>query len=450
MAKVKTVYVCQNCGFESPKWFGKCPDCGEWQSAVEQIVEKSSRANIGGKNKQASAVKPIKLDNIKSKKVSRLSTKIEELNKSLGGGLVPGQVILIAGEPGIGKSTLLTQVADTLADKEQNFLYVSGEESVNQVKLRADRLGLDSEGIHLLNETNIDRILTSAVDLVDDNLSAIVIDSIQTMYTDDLSGMPGSVGQVRECAYRIVRFAKANQIPVFVVGHVTKGGSVAGPAVLIHIVDTVLWFEGDKTLPVRLLRAVKNRFGPTDEVGIFSMESQGLESISNPEKLFMSQDQDDAPGRAVASVMQGSRPMLIEIQSLTVPTKMAYPKRIAQGIDSKRFELILAVLTKHARLPMNDYDCYLNIAGGITLKNDPSADLAVALSIASSFMNSPLPKNTIAIGEVGLLGDIRKVLNHDKRVKEAKRLGYKNVISSQKFPNIYSAISVLKGKGNKL
>ena len=439
MAKSRTIYMCQNCGFESPKWFGRCSDCGEWQTAVEQVIDKSTNANIADK-KRGKPSKPIELKKIKGEKIERISTKIEELNKSLGGGLVPGQVILIAGEPGIGKSTLLTQVSDTLADKDRNFLYVSGEESVNQVKLRAERLGLDSEGIHLLNETNIDRILSSANDLVEDDLSAIVIDSIQTMYTDDLSGMPGSVGQVRETAYRIVRFAKGHQIPVFVVGHVTKGGSVAGPAVLIHIVDTVLWFEGDKTLPVRLLRAVKNRFGPTDEVGIFSMESSGLESVSNPEKLFMSQDQDEAAGRALASVMQGSRPMLIEVQSLTVPTKMAYPKRVAQGIDAKRFELILAVLTKHAGLPFNDYDCYLNIAGGITLKNDPSADLAVALSLASSYFDKPLPKETVAVGEVGLLGDIRKVVNHDKRIKEAKRLGYKNVISAKKYPTIHKAI----------
>ena len=442
MAKNRTVYVCQQCGSESAKWFGKCPDCGEWHSAVEQIIEKSSRANIGDKNR-SSAIKPIALKSIQSEKVSRVTTNISELDKSLGGGLVPGQVILIAGEPGIGKSTLLTQVADSLSGKK-NFLYVSGEESVNQVKLRAERLKLDSGNIHLLNETNIDNILASAKELVENDLSAVVIDSIQTMYTDDLSGMPGSVGQVRETAYRIVRFAKSSQIPIFVVGHVTKGGSVAGPAVLMHVVDTVLWFEGDKTLPVRLLRAVKNRFGPTDEVGIFSMDSSGLESVSNPEKLFMSQDQDESPGRALASVMQGTRPMLIEIQALTVPTKMAYPKRIAQGIDSKRFELLLAVLTKHANLPLNDYDCYLNIAGGITLKNDPSADLAVALSLASSYFNKPLPKKTIAIGEVGLLGDVRKVISHDKRVKEAKRLGYTNVISVQKYPNINKSISLLR------
>ena len=442
MAKNRTVYVCQQCGSESAKWFGKCPDCGEWHSAVEQIIEKSSRANIGDKNR-SSAIKPIALKSIQSEKVSRVTTNISELDKSLGGGLVPGQVILIAGEPGIGKSTLLTQVADSLSGKK-NFLYVSGEESVNQVKLRAERLKLDSGNIHLLNETNIDNILASAKELVENDLSAVVIDSIQTMYTDDLSGMPGSVGQVRETAYRIVRFAKSSQIPIFVVGHVTKGGSVAGPAVLMHVVDTVLWFEGDKTLPVRLLRAVKNRFGPTDEVGIFSMDSSGLESVSNPEKLFMSHDQDESPGRALASVMQGTRPMLIEIQALTVPTKMAYPKRIAQGIDSKRFELLLAVLTKHANLPLNDYDCYLNIAGGITLKNDPSADLAVALSLASSYFNKPLPKKTIAIGEVGLLGDVRKVISHDKRVKEAKRLGYTNVISVQKYPNINKSISLLR------
>lgn len=443
MAKSRTVYVCQQCGHESPKWFGKCPDCGEWKSAVEQTVEKSSGSKIGERS-TAKASEPIELKKIKSKKVSRISTKIDELNKSLGGGLVPGQVILIAGEPGIGKSTLLTQVSDKLASKKESFLYVSGEESVNQVKLRAERLNLDNEGVHLLNETNIDSILKSAQILLDKGLNAMVIDSIQTMYTNDLSGMPGSVGQVRESAYRIVRFAKANQIPVFVVGHVTKGGSVAGPAVLIHIVDTVLWFEGDKTLPVRLLRAVKNRFGPTDEVGIFSMESSGLESVSNPEKLFMSGNQEAAEGKSLASVMQGTRPMLIEVQALTVPSKMAYPKRIAQGIDSKRFELLLAVLTKHASLPLNEYDCYINIAGGITLRNDPSADLAIAMSLASSYFSKPLPKKTVYIGEVGLLGDIRKVVNQDKRVKEAKRLGYKNVISYKSDKYISSIISKIK------
>lgn len=439
MARLRNLYVCQQCGYESPKWFGKCPECDTWSSAVETVVEQKAKTKIGEKGAKTN-VTPIPISKIKTEKTPRISTKIDELNKSLGGGLVPGQVVLIAGEPGIGKSTLLTQVADSLADKDNKFLYVSGEESVNQVKIRADRLGLKNKGVHLLNETNIDTILAAAEQMVSDNLSAVVVDSIQTMYTDDLSGMPGSVGQVRETAYRIVRFAKRNQIPVYIVGHVTKGGNVAGPAVLIHIVDTVLWFEGDKTLPVRLLRAVKNRFGPTDEVGIFSMESNGLESVSNPEKLFLSEMDESAPGKAIASIMQGTRPMLVEVQTLTVPTKMAYPKRIAQGIDSKRYELLLAVLTKHAGLPLYEYDCYLNIAGGITLRNDPSADLAVCLSLASSFMNKALSAKTVAIGEVGLLGDVRKVVSQDRRIKEAKRLGYKNIIIGKSGTTINSII----------
>ena len=277
-------------------------------------------------------------------------------------------------------------------------------------------------------------------DTFDTHGTFLIVDSIQTMTTSDLSGMAGSVGQVRECAYRLVRFAKENNIPVFLVGHVTKQGSVAGPAVLMHIVDTVLWFEGDKTLTTRMLRAVKNRFGPTDEVGIFEMEEKGLISVDDPEKLFLTAYKKATPGSALTSILQGTRPLLTEIQSLVVPTKMAFPKRIAQGIDIRRFELLLAVLQRRSSLPLYEFDCFVNVAGGISVKNDPSADLAVCLSVASAYFDKPLPKGSIAIGEVGLLGDVREVVAQEKRVKEARRLGYRTIISSKEIRYLGEAI----------
>lgn len=471
MAKSTSKFVCQQCGHEETKWFGRCPNCGEWNTAVETLVStESKRQGVKGKSgSRMTSVKPISLDSINSKQTERVTTKISELDRVLGGGLVPGQVVLIAGEPGIGKSTLLLQVADKLVAGRQpsvvserpktsnqrpaTVLYVSGEESATQIKIRADRLGIKSKNINLLESTDIDEVLNTVnseqwtVNSENSNRtpntehrSLIVVDSIQTMQTTNLSGMAGSVGQVRECAYRLVRFAKDNNIPVFIVGHVTKQGSVAGPSVLMHIVDTVLWFEGDKSQTYRFLRSVKNRFGSTDEVGVFSMEEKGLDPIGNPEKIFLGEATDGVTGTVIASVMQGSRPLLVEIQSLVVPTKLAIPRRVAQGIDPKRFELLLAVLTRRANLPMYDYDCFVNVAGGISIKGDPSADLAICLSVASSFLEKPLAKASVAVGEVGLLGDIRKVVAEEKRVKEAKRLGYKNVISSGSSKYLREAI----------
>jgi DNA repair protein RadA/Sms len=333
----------------------------------------------------------------------------------LGGGLAPGQVVLIAGEPGIGKSTLLLQLADKLG----KALYVSGEESAAQLKIRADRLGVKSKTISFLEETDTD-VIIEAVEAP----SVIIVDSIQTLYINDLTGLPGSIGQVRECASRLLHLAKQKSIPLFMVGHVTKEGTVAGPAVLAHIVDTVLWFEGEKTLSLRLLRAVKNRFGPTDEVGIFSMEDRGLIGQINAEKLFITQKgKTGIPGSVVSSILNGSRPMLVEIQSLVVPTKMAFPKRAAQGIDSRRLEMLLAVLIRRASLPLYEYDVFVNVAGGITVR-EPACDLAVCLSIASSFFDKPLPARLVAVGEVGLLGEIREVVAQEKRVKEARRVGF--------------------------
>ena len=450
MARFSTKYVCQQCGHEETKWFGKCPDCGNWNTAVETVsqVKSSSKASNLPRGQGANHAKPIALSEISIKETERTSTKITELDRVLGGGLVSGQVVLIAGEPGIGKSTLLLQVAEQLANNKKQkvssskpltVFYASGEESPTQIKVRAERLGIASNNIQLLESTDIDGVIDQVSNEL--NVSLLIVDSIQTMSTTDLSGMAGSVGQVRECAFRLVRFAKENNIPVILVGHVTKEGTVAGPSVLMHIVDTVLWFEGDKSQTFRFLRAVKNRFGATDEVGVFSMEDRGLLSLDNPESIFLAEAKENLPGTAIASVLQGSRPLLVEIQSLVVPTKLAIPRRVAQGIDPKRFELLLAVLTRRAGLPLYDNDCFVNVAGGISIKGDPSADLAICLSVASSYLDKALPKGSVAVGEVGLLGDIRQVVAQEKRIKEAKRLGYKNTISNSDCHYLREAIS---------
>lgn len=385
--------------------------------------------------------KPISLSSIPSEKVSRISTKISELDRVLGGGLVPGQVTLIAGEPGIGKSTLLLQLSDKLG----NTLYVSGEESAYQVKIRANRLGVKNKLLTFLEETDVDSIIEAIEQLTVNNqqLNVIIVDSIQTLTTDDLSGLAGSVGQVRECAARLLRVAKRKNIPLFLVGHVTKEGTVAGPAVLAHIVDTVLWFEGEKSLSLRLLRAVKNRFGSTDEVGIFSMEDKGLIPEANAEKIFLTKKGSKGiAGSVVSSVLNGTRPMLVEIQSLVVPTKMAFPKRVAQGIDSRRLELLLAVLIRRCNLPLYDYDVFVNIAGGLTVR-EPACDLAICLSIASSYFDKALDSKIIAVGEVGLLGEVREVVAEEKRIKEARRLGFVLPVTQAKFKYLSQAIKTL-------
>ena len=429
MVKVHSTFVCQQCGYESTGWLGKCPNCGSWGSLVETIVSpKREGRREGGKSGRIS--KPISLISVSSRKIQRLSTKISELDRVLGGGLVPGQVVLLAGEPGIGKSTLLLQ----LADKIGSALYVSGEESAQQLKIRADRLSIKSKTISILEDTDVDSVIAAI-----DKPLIVIIDSIQTMQTTDLNGLAGSVGQVRECAFRLLKEAKAENIPLFLVGHVTKEGTVAGPAVLAHIVDTVLWFEGDKATTLRMLRAVKNRFGPTDEVGVFDMEDKGLSSLTNVDKIFLSSGRKQIAGSVVSSILQGSRPLLVEIQSLVVPTKMAFPKRIGQGIDSRRLELLLAILIRRCGIPLYEYDVFVNIAGGIKVV-EPAAVLAICLSIASAYFDKPINKNCIAIGEVGLLGEIREVVAQDKRTREAGRLGFREPITSKQQKFIGDAI----------
>jgi DNA repair protein RadA/Sms len=462
---------------------GKCPECGVWNSLVETVVSTGNKEKGKRNNSKQSSVnsnQPINLSDINSSSLNRISTNISELDRVLGGGLVPGQVILIAGEPGIGKSTLLTQLADSLGKRQKalgnsaetnaqslvpsaSVLYVCGEESPGQVAIRAKRLGVTSKNIQMLEETDVDEVVQQIADYsllitggqkpvnsqqstVNSNqspLSAIIVDSIQTMSTSDLSGMAGSVGQVRECAFRLSKIAKEKNIPLFLVGHVTKEGTVAGPAVLAHLVDTVLWFEGDKTLTTRILRAVKNRFGPTDEVGVFQMEEKGLIPIENIEKAFLDKNTPGVSGSIVTSVMQGTRPLLVEIQALVVPTKLAIPRRIAQGIDSRRLELLLAVLTRRCALPMYDQDVFVNVAGGFKV-TEPATDLAICLAVASSYFDKPINSKTIAVGEVGLLGEIREVVAQEKRLKEAKRLGFTYTIYSRDYKFVNQAIGTIK------
>lgn len=420
-----SIFVCQQCGNEYSKWLGKCTACNSWNSLVEtaQFTKKTK----SGKNSSPATrnSKTVKLTDIKASQMQRTSTGISELDRALGGGLVNGQVVLLAGEPGIGKSTLLLQLADNI----DRTLYVSGEESASQVAIRAKRLEINNKSIDFLESTDVDEVIEK---LQGQTLQCVIIDSIQTMSTSDLTGLAGSVGQVKECAYRLLRYAKENNIPLILVGHVTKEGTVAGPAVLAHIVDTVLWFEGEKTSNLRLLRSVKNRFGATDEVGIFQMEDAGLIPLDNPEKLFLDRGKTAVAGSVVSILMEGTRSILVEIQSLVVPTKMAFPRRVAQGIDSKRLEMLLAVLFRRAGIPLYDSDVFVNVAGGIKA-NDPSVDLAICLSIASSYYDKALPKDFIAIGEVGLLGEVRDVSFQEKRIRDSKRLGFKNIASSGEF-----------------
>jgi DNA repair protein RadA/Sms len=436
-------YVCQQCGYESLGWLGKCPECGTWNSLVETVMEstksqaRNKRSTSLSKQARSSNAQIIKLADIKQTATKRISTKISELDRVLGGGLVPGQVVLIAGEPGIGKSTLLTQISDNLG----SVLYVCGEESASQVAVRAKRLGLTGNNIQLLEDTDCDSVV-ERIESKEDLFEAIIVDSIQTMTTSDLSGMAGSVGQVRECANRLLHAAKEKNIPLFLVGHVTKEGTVAGPAVLAHIVDTVLWFEGDKTLTIRVLRAVKNRFGPTDEVGVFEMQDKGLMPVTDIEKAFLEKGKKEVSGSVVTSVMQGTRPLLVEIQGLVVPTKLAIPRRVAQGIDSSRLQLLIAVLTRRCGLPLGDMDVFVNVAGGLKV-TEPASDLAICLAIASSYFDKPISGKTIAVGEVGLLGEIREVVAEEKRIKEAKRMGFTNPISSHEFKYVNEAIKQL-------
>ena len=430
MPKTETRFVCQACGQDFPRWYGQCPTCNEWNSLVEEIQSpKSLPAGRQGQIQTKIQIpitkneKPISITDIEFNDEQRTSTNIAELDRVLGGGIVPGSVILIAGEPGIGKSTMMLQAAEALA-KKNKVLYVSGEESPRQVRLRAERLGTLSKSLILYPETNLFAI-EKTIDEVKPQF--VVIDSIQTIYREDITSAPSSVSQVRECAAYLVRIAKTSGIPILIVGHVTKEGTVAGPRVLEHIVDTVIYFEGEQHKQYRLLRATKNRFGSTNEVGIFEMKENGLVEVANPSEIFISERPKDASGSVVTAAVEGTRPLLVEIQALASPTKMAYPIRKVTGVDYNRVSIITAVLERHLNLKLSTYDIYVNAAGGVKV-TEPAIDLPIALAIISSYKNKPFDSKTLAFGEIGLAGEIRSVDQLEQRVKEAEKLGFKTIL----------------------
>ncbi len=429
VAKRKTKYVCQECGYESPKWMGKCPGCGSWNSLVEEIVasQQSSRHTIVSPVHNTKS-KPESIKSIESQEEPRITTKMTEFDRVLGGGVVPGSLVLIGGDPGIGKSTLLLQVSNQLAEKKLKVLYISGEESTRQTKLRADRLGVTSNNLYVLAETNLLDIANQIEQL---NPSFVVIDSIQTIFREEVSSAPGSVSQVRECTSELMRIAKQNNIPIFIVGHVTKEGAIAGPRLLEHMVDAVLYFEGERHHTFRIVRGVKNRFGSTNEMGIFEMKEEGLREVFNPSEIFLEERSQGAAGSTVVASMEGSRPVLVEIQSLISPTSYGNPRRMATGIDHNRVPLLMAVLEKRVGLLLQNQDAYVKVAGGVKL-DEPAIDLAIAISIASSFRDQPSKPEDVLIGEVGLTGEIRRVSRIDQRVQEAAKLGFKRAIIPNK------------------
>jgi len=425
MAKTKTSYICQSCGAVSSKWAGKCEACGEWNCIAEEITEAAIPKGMTGGRKGRS-LELVDLAGENSERLPRQITDIAEFDRVTGGGLVAGSALLIGGDPGIGKSTLLLQVVCALATRGVRCVYVSGEEAVDQVRLRADRLGLGKAPVELASATSVRDIIATMEDATRP-ISLMVIDSIQTMYVDNVESAPGTVTQVRTSAQEIIRVAKKRGIIVMFVGHVTKDGQIAGPRVLEHMVDTVLYFEGDRSHQFRILRGVKNRFGATDEIGVFEMAHEGLVEVANPSALFLSQRQSDAAGSAVLAGLEGTRPMLVEVQALVAPSSMANPRRAVIGWDSGRLAMVLAVLEARCGLHFSGCDIFLNIAGGIRI-NEPAADLAVAAALISSLSGNPLPAEAVFFGEIGLAGEVRQVAQPDVRLKESAKLGFERAI----------------------
>ena len=422
---VKSVFVCTNCGASTGKWFGRCPSCGEWNTLVEEAVKKPTASQKRGESR-AGAAKLLTLEDISADIENRYTTGITELDRVLGGGVVSGSVVLIGGEPGAGKSTLLLQMCGNMSESA-DILYVTGEESAHQIKLRAARLGVNSSRIKIATETDVDAITATV------NASApdmVVVDSIQTITSESVPSAAGSVTQVRECTSLLTRLAKEREIPLFIVGHVNKDGAIAGPKVMEHIVDTVLLFEGDRYLSYRLLRAVKNRFGSTNEIGIFEMSSKGLAEIANPSALFLDGRDENVSGSCVTCVMEGSRAMLAEIQSLVAKTGFGTPRRTSSGFDYNRLNLLLAVLEKRAGLYFSNLDAYINVVGGIQM-NEPAADLAVAISLVSAILDKPVPSNLVAFGEIGLGGEVRACGFAQQRISESGRLGFNKCVISK-------------------
>ncbi|MGB8658224.1 MAG: DNA repair protein RadA [Candidatus Zixiibacteriota bacterium] len=420
-SKIKTVFLCQSCGHKSPRWLGKCPDCGEWNSMVEERVTKRSVRRSTGE------ISSVPLGEVDVTDEDRITTGMKEFDRVVGGGVVKGSVILVGGDPGIGKSTLLLQISEKIASQYDKVLYITGEESLKQIKLRAERLKINPNRIAILTETNLDLILES---LRQDVPFMTVVDSIQTTYTQNMESTPGSISQIRECAAALIGFAKQSGSPVFLIGHVTKDGSIAGPKVLEHMVDTVLYFEGEKSCLFRILRAVKNRFGSSNEIGVFQMEERGLMEVENPSMLFLPERAGDVSGSVVVCSMEGTRPLLLEIQALVSPSTYGTPQRVSSGIDYKRLALLLAILEKREGLSAAAFDVFVNVAGGVRI-DEPAADLGVIAAIASSLKEVPADKESVLIGEVGLGGEVRAVGQIERRIKEAEKLGFKRCLLPQ-------------------
>ncbi|MDD5382281.1 MAG: DNA repair protein RadA [Candidatus Margulisbacteria bacterium] len=423
MPKTETTYVCQSCGQDFPRWYGQCPSCNEWNTLVEELQTPNLKHPNKFQIQNSKPQSPIAITQVDFKDEARQATSIAEVDRVLGGGVVGGSVVLVSGEPGIGKSTMMLQIAEALSGSEK-VLYVSGEESARQIRLRAERLGTLSKNLMLLPETNLFAIEKAIAEV---KPKFAVIDSIQTIFREDIASAPGSVSQVRESAAYLVRIAKSTGIPIFIVGHVTKEGNIAGPRLLEHIVDTVLYFEGEQHKQYRILRVTKNRFGSTNEVGIFEMKDKGLVEVLNPSEVFLSERTADSPGSVVTAAIEGTRPMLIEIQALVAPTKMAYPARKVTGVDYNRTAMIIAVLERHIGLKLSTQDIYVNAAGGVVAEGT-AMDLPIALAIASSLKNKPVDTDTVVVGEIGLAGEVRSVSQIEQRVNEAAKLGFKRII----------------------
>ena len=420
MKKKDVMFVCQSCGSQAPKWMGRCPDCQEWGSMVEEVKIISTSKKTGAR-KQEQVSKPVPISNIEVGLFPRMTTGIMELDRVLGGGIVPGSLVLIGGDPGIGKSTLMLQAFMEVARQGKKILYVSGEESAQQIKMRSERLGCATENMYVVSETEIDRVLEVLDEFTPD---VVIVDSVQTMYSQELSSAPGSVSQVRDICMRLMMEAKKTNIPIFLVGHVTKDGAIAGPRLLEHMVDTVLYFEGDRNHLFRILRAVKNRFGSTNEIGVFEMKDSGLYEVLNPSAVFLAErSRENIPGSVVTTTMEGTRPILIELQALASTSYLANPRRTVLGLDPNRIALLVAVMEKKMGLRLFGHDIFLNVAGGVRV-DDPGVDLAIIGAIAASFMDKSISKDTVLLGEVGLTGEVRSIRHAEHRLSEIEKMGF--------------------------
>ena len=425
MAKVKSKYVCQNCGYENPKWLGKCPECLQWNTFVEEIEEKMTpRQESLAKQASRSTSRPVSINSIAPKREERFSTSIPELDRVLGGGVIPGSLVLVGGDPGIGKSTLLLQVSNNVAETGKKVLYISGEESENQIKMRAKRLKISSDNLYIYTENNLAAIELQIAEVEPD---MVIVDSLQTMISPEINSAPGTISQIKEGTSKFMKISKSKSISTFIVGHVTKEGALAGPKLLEHMVDTVLYFEGERYNTYRLLRAVKNRFGSTNELGVFEMKSDGLVELENPSKVLIAEKPNDVSGSVIVSTVEGTRSMLLELQALVAPTNFGYPRRTTTGVDNNRVALILAVLEKVIGMQVQSQDVFVNIIGGLRI-NEPSMDLGIALAIASSFRNIPVDASVVVTGEIGLTGELRTVSFIEKRIMECEKLGFKKMV----------------------